>query len=172
MKHGESGDALVLEAREMPAAGQGKEEVFAELAARTGDWDACALALCLTLGVSRPDAEARIHEARPLFDEFAAGEEDIVAMLLACGHVFAVDQVLDGRGERIRNLLWTAACARGGFPGGMIPWFRTEKLTKIFLLFAADPVPGRAGAHFPSSRRPWLRPGNFWRPRTARTRRR
>ncbi|MCX5155806.1 hypothetical protein OG914_17635 [Streptomyces sp. NBC_00291] len=136
MKHGEGGDALVLEAREMLAAGQGEEEVFAELAARTGDWDACALALCLALGVSRPDAEARIHEARPLFDEFEAGEEDIVAMLLACGHVFVVDQVLDGRGERIRNLLWTAACARGGFPGGMIPWFRTGELTKIFLLFA------------------------------------
>lgn len=55
MKHGEGGDALVLEAREMLATGQGEEEVFAELAARTGDWDACALALCLALGVSRPD---------------------------------------------------------------------------------------------------------------------
>lgn len=64
------------------------------------------------------------------------GEEDLVAMLLACGHVFVVDRVLDGHGERIRDLLWTAACARGGFPGGMIAWFRTGKLTKIFLLFA------------------------------------
>ncbi|MCX5403705.1 hypothetical protein OHA37_07385 [Streptomyces sp. NBC_00335] len=90
MKHGEGGDALVLEARAMLAAGQGEEEVFAELAARTGDWDACALALCLALGVPRPDAEARIHEERPLFDEFEAGEEDIVAMLLACGHTSVV----------------------------------------------------------------------------------
>ncbi|GHE24861.1 hypothetical protein CP980_06930 [Streptomyces vinaceus] len=140
MKHGEGGDALVLEAREMLAAGQGTEEVFAELAARTGDWDACALARCLALGVSRPDAEARIHEARPLFHEFEAGEEDIVTMLLARGHVFVVDRVLDGRGERIRDLLWTAACARGGFPGGMILWFRTGELTKIFLLFAQTRV--------------------------------
>ncbi|MFE2271488.1 hypothetical protein ACFXB4_19850 [Streptomyces lavendulae] len=136
MKHGEGEDALVLEAREMLAAGQGEEEVFAELAARTGDWDACALALCLALGVSRPDAEARIHEARPLFDEFEAGEEDVVAMLLACGHVFVVDQVLDSRGERIRELLWTAASARGGFPGSTLAWFRTGELTKIFLLSA------------------------------------
>ncbi|OKJ21377.1 MULTISPECIES: hypothetical protein [unclassified Streptomyces] len=30
--------ALVLEAQEMLAAGQSDEEVFAELAARTGDW--------------------------------------------------------------------------------------------------------------------------------------
>ncbi|MGW8326433.1 hypothetical protein ACWGLE_00850 [Streptomyces sp. NPDC055897] len=115
MQHGEGGDALVLEAREMLAAGRGEEEVFAELAARTGDWDACTLALCLALGVSRPDAEARIHEARSLFDEFEAGVEDIAAMLLACGHVFVVDQVLDGRGERVRNLLWTAASACGAF---------------------------------------------------------
>ncbi|MFD6934712.1 hypothetical protein ACFWAP_00960 [Streptomyces goshikiensis] len=111
MKHGEGGDALVLEAREMLAAGQSEEEVFAELAARTGDWDACALALCPALGVPRPDAEARIREARPLFDEFEAGEEDVVAMLLACGHVFVVDRVLDGRGERIREMLWTATCS-------------------------------------------------------------
>ncbi|MGW6979130.1 hypothetical protein ACWGE1_06725 [Streptomyces sp. NPDC054932] len=136
MKHGEDEDALVLEAREMLATGQDEEEVFAELAARTGEWDACALALCLALEVPRPDAEARIREARPLFDEFEAGEEDVVAMLLTCGHVFVVDRVLDGHGERIRELLWTAACARGGFPGGMIPWFRTGELTKIFLLFA------------------------------------
>ncbi|MER5806913.1 hypothetical protein ABT143_01745 [Streptomyces sp. NPDC002033] len=50
--------------------------------------------------------------------------------------MFVVDRVLDGLGERIRDLLWTAAGARGGFPGGMIPWFRTGELTKIFLLFA------------------------------------
>ncbi|MCX5294962.1 hypothetical protein OG898_00445 [Streptomyces sp. NBC_00193] len=136
MNHGEGEDALVLQAREMLATGKGEEEVFAELAARTGEWDACALALCLALGVPEPDAEARIREARPLFDEFEVGEEDLVAMFLACGHVFVVDRVLDGRGERIRDLLWTAACARGGFPGGMIPWFRTGELTKIFLLFA------------------------------------
>ncbi|MFD8886827.1 hypothetical protein ACFV0H_30635 [Streptomyces erythrochromogenes] len=136
MSHGEGEDNLVLEAREMLATGRDEEEVFAELAARTSDWGASALAVCLALGVHRTDAEARIREARPLFDEFEVGEEDLVAMLLACGHVFVVDRVLDGRGERIRDLLWTAACARGGFPGSMIPWFRTGELTKIFLLFA------------------------------------
>lgn len=119
----------------MLAAGRGEEEVFAELAARTGEWDACALALCLALGVPRADAEVRIREVRPLFEEFEVGEEGLVAMLLACGHVFVVDRVLDGRGERIRELLRSAACARGGFPGSTIPWFRTGKLTKIFLFF-------------------------------------
>ncbi|MEV7618304.1 hypothetical protein [Streptomyces sp. NPDC089799] len=135
MKHGEGEDALVLEAREMLAAGQSKEEVFAELAARTGDWDACALALCLALGVSRPDAEARIHETRPLFDEFEAGEEDIVAMLLACGHVFVVEPsagrsrradpqpVVDCR-LRPRRLSWRHD-----------PLVSHGELTKIFLLF-------------------------------------
>ncbi|PJN20717.1 hypothetical protein CG724_02810 [Streptomyces sp. CB02120-2] len=104
--------------------------------AHTSDWGTSALAVCLAPGMPLPDSEARIPELRPLFDEFDVGEEDLVAMFLAIGHVFIVDRVLDGRGERIRNLLWTAACARGGFPGSMIPWFRTGELTKIFLLFA------------------------------------
>lgn len=120
----------------MLATGRDEEEVFAELAAHTSDWGASALAVCLALGVPRTDAEARIREARPLFDEFEVGEEDLIAMFLACGHAFVVDRVLDGHGERIRDLLWTAACALGGFPGGMIPWFRTGELTKIFLFFA------------------------------------
>ncbi|MCX4984358.1 hypothetical protein [Streptomyces sp. NBC_00572] len=131
MSRGEGEATLVLEAREMPAAGRAEEEVFAELAARTGEWDACVLAL----GVPRTDAEVRIHEVLPLFGEFEVGEEDLVAMLLACGHAFVVDRILDGRGEQIRDLSWTAACARGGFPGGMIPWFRTGELAKIFRLF-------------------------------------
>ncbi|MFD3937094.1 hypothetical protein ACFWSF_03295 [Streptomyces sp. NPDC058611] len=85
MNHGEGEDALVLEAREMLATGQGEEEVFAELAARTGEWDACALALCLALGVPRPDAEVWIREVRPLFDEFEVGEEDLVGMFSPAG---------------------------------------------------------------------------------------
>ncbi|MEV7442703.1 hypothetical protein AB0O22_16360 [Streptomyces sp. NPDC091204] len=136
MSHGEGEENLILEAREMLATGRDEEEVFAELAARTSDWGISPLAVCLALGVPGTDAEARIREARPLFDEFEVGEEDLVAMFLACGHVFVVDRVLDGHGERIRDLLWAAACARGGLPGGMIPWFRTGELTKIFLLFA------------------------------------
>ncbi|MFC9297109.1 hypothetical protein ACFTWH_17520 [Streptomyces sp. NPDC057011] len=136
MSRGESGEALVSEAREMLATGQGEEEVFAELAARTGEWDACALALCLALGVPRPDAEFRIREARPLFEEFVVGEEDLVASVLAFGHVFVVDRVLDAHGERIRDLLGTAADTRGGFHGGLLGWFRSGELTKIFLFFA------------------------------------
>ncbi|MGW9374491.1 hypothetical protein ACWGVR_31305 [Streptomyces xanthophaeus] len=148
MSHGEAEDNLVLEAREMLVTGRNEEEVFAELAARTSDWGASALAVCLALGVPRPDAEVRIHEVRPLFDEFEVGEEDLVAMFLAVGHVFVVDRVLDGRGERIRDLLWTAACARGGFPGGMIPWFRTGELTKLFLFFTQTRLrDGRGSPH-------------------------
>ncbi|WP_412076271.1 hypothetical protein ACLF6K_11580 [Streptomyces xanthophaeus] len=136
MSHGEGEDALVLEALEMLATGRDEEEVFAELAARTSDWGASALAVCLALGVPRTDAEARIREARPLFEEFVVGEEDLVASVLAFGHVFVVDRVLDAHGERIRDLLGTAAGARGGFHGGLLGWFRSGELTKIFPFFA------------------------------------
>ncbi|WP_327361261.1 hypothetical protein [Streptomyces sp. NBC_01296] len=136
MRHGEGEDELVLEAREMPATGRDEEEVFAELAARTGDWGASALAVCLALGVPLTNAEARIREVRPLFKEFVVGEEDLVASVPAFGHVFVVDRVLDAHGERIRDLLGTAAGARGGFPGGLLAWFRSGELTKIFLFFA------------------------------------
>ncbi|MGO4456807.1 hypothetical protein AB4039_05685 [Streptomyces sp. M-16] len=136
MNHGEGEDELVLEALEMLATGRDDEEVFADLAARTGDWGASALAVCLALGVPRTDAEARIREARPLFEEFVVGEEDLVASVLAFGHVFVVDRVLDAHGERIRDLLGTAAGARGGYPGGLLAWFRSGELTKIFLFFA------------------------------------
>ncbi|WP_030208315.1 hypothetical protein [Streptomyces sp. NRRL S-87] len=64
MSRGEGEDILVLEAREMLATGRDEGEVFAELAARTSDWGASALALCLALGVPRTDAEARIRGAR------------------------------------------------------------------------------------------------------------
>lgn len=51
------------------------------------------------------------------------GEEDLVA-------------TAHSRGERIRNLLWDAAGARGGFPGSLLGWFREGELTKLFLSFA------------------------------------
>ncbi|MEU9377843.1 hypothetical protein AB0D94_29350 [Streptomyces sp. NPDC048255] len=136
MSHGEGEGNLVLDARDMLAAGRDEEEVFAALASRTNDWGASALAVCLALGVPRTDAEARIREARPLFEEFMVGEEDLVASVLAFGHVFVVDRVLDAHHERIRDLLGTAACARGGFHGGLLAWFRSGELTKIFLFFA------------------------------------
>ncbi|GJF32169.1 hypothetical protein KNE206_48690 [Kitasatospora sp. NE20-6] len=136
MNRGEGEDPLVAEARALLASGQDAEEVFAVLAARSGAWGASVLAVCLALGVSRTDAEARLLEARPLFEQFAAGEEDLVAVLLSCGHLFVVDRVLDGRGERIRDLLETAAGARGGYPGSLLGWFRSGELTKIFLFFA------------------------------------
>ncbi|MEY2233194.1 hypothetical protein [Streptomyces sp. BF23-19] len=69
MGHGEGEGALVLEAQEMLAAGQSDEEVFAELAARTGKRGVCLLAVCLALGVPRTDAEARLREVEPLFSE-------------------------------------------------------------------------------------------------------
>ncbi|MYX37026.1 MULTISPECIES: hypothetical protein [unclassified Streptomyces] len=136
MDHGESEEALVLEAQEMLATGQSEEEVFAKLAARTGQWGVCVLAVCLALGVSRTDAESRLREIETLFDEFAVGEEELVASVLTIGQVFIVDRVVDKHDEHIRNLLETAASARGGFPGGLLGWFRTGELTKIFLYFA------------------------------------
>ncbi|MCX5375057.1 hypothetical protein [Streptomyces sp. NBC_00091] len=77
MSRGEGEDKLVLETREMLAIGWNEEDVFAELAARTGDWGASALAVCLALGVPRTDAEARIRELRPLFEEFVVGEHEV-----------------------------------------------------------------------------------------------
>ncbi|MCX5403688.1 hypothetical protein OHA37_07295 [Streptomyces sp. NBC_00335] len=43
MKHGEGGDALVLEARAMPAAGQGEEETKCWTAAASGSAPCCGL---------------------------------------------------------------------------------------------------------------------------------
>ncbi|MFE3121808.1 hypothetical protein ACFXHD_00105 [Streptomyces hydrogenans] len=136
MSHAEDEGALVLEAQEMLAAGQSDEKVFADLAARTGNWGVCVLAVCLALGVPRTAAEARLHEVEPLFSDFAVGEEEDVAFLLRFGHVFIVDRILEEHEERIRDLLGTAAGARGGYPGGLLAWFRAGELTKIFLYFA------------------------------------
>ncbi|MFC8430460.1 hypothetical protein [Streptomyces sp. NPDC057253] len=136
MSHREDEGALVLEAREMLAAGRSDEEVFAELAARTGDWGVCVLAVCVALGVPRTDAEARLREVEPLFSDFAAGEEEYVAFVFRFGRVFIVDRVLEEHEERIRDLLATAAGARGGCPAGPLTWFRTGELTKLFLYFA------------------------------------
>ncbi|MER7754493.1 hypothetical protein [Kitasatospora sp. NPDC097643] len=136
MNRGEGEDALVPEAKELLAAGRSEEEIFAELAARTGAWGVCALAVCLALGVPRPDAQARLREVEPLFAEFSVGEEELVATVLTMGHVFIVDRVLDEHDEHIRSLLETAAGARGGYPGSLLGWFRSGELTKIFLYFA------------------------------------
>ncbi|WP_328786846.1 hypothetical protein [Streptomyces sp. NBC_00273] len=147
MHHGGGGgDALILDAQEMLAAGQDAEDVFAELAARTGEWGACVLAVCSALGVPRTDAEARLREVEPLFAEYEAGEEDLVATLLVFGHVFIVDRVLDEHEEHIRNLLGAAAGASGGYPGGLFAWFRTGELTKIFLYFALPRFRARRGS--------------------------
>ncbi|MFE6183960.1 hypothetical protein ACFQ6U_05940 [Streptomyces sp. NPDC056465] len=136
MGHRESEGMLVLEAKKMLAAGHSDEEVFAELAARTGTRGVCLLAVCLALGVPRTDAEARLREVEPLFADFAVGEEEDLAFFLTFGHIFIVDRVLDEHEERIRDLLGTAAGAHGGYPGGLLGWFRTGELTKIFLYFS------------------------------------
>ncbi|MFM9589301.1 hypothetical protein ACKI1J_11730 [Streptomyces scabiei] len=156
MSYGEDAGALVLEAEEMLAAGQSEERVFAELAARNGDWGVCAWAVCLSLGVPRTDAEARLREAEPLFSDFAAGEEEDLAYVLRFAHVFIVDRVLEEHEERIRDLLGTAAGARGGYPGGLHAWFRTGELTKIFLYFAQTRFRDGRGS-----------PTDFWASMTA-----
>ncbi|MEV6581858.1 hypothetical protein AB0M92_27260 [Streptomyces sp. NPDC051582] len=136
MSHEEDEDELILEARAMLAVGRNAEEVFVALAARSCGWGASALVMCLALGVPRTDAEARIREARPLFEEFAVGEDDLVASVMAFVDVFVVDGVLDAHQERIRDLLGTAAGARGGFPGSLLAWFRSGELTNLFVYFA------------------------------------
>ncbi|MCY0946518.1 hypothetical protein [Streptomyces antarcticus] len=154
MSHGEGEGALVLAAQEMLAGGQSDEEVFADLAARTGKWGDCVLAVCLALGVPKTDAEARLREVEPLFADFAVGEEENLAFVL--GHVFIMDRVLDEYDEHIRDLLGTAAGARGSYPGSLLAWFRTGELTKIFLYFAKTQFRGKRGS-----------PPDFWAAMTA-----
>ncbi|MGW6561028.1 hypothetical protein [Streptomyces hydrogenans] len=77
-----------------------------------------------------------MREVEPLFSEFGAGEEEDLALALAFGHVFLVDRVLEEHEERVRDLLGTAAGARGGCPGSLFARFRTGELTKIFLHLA------------------------------------
>ncbi|MFC9750615.1 hypothetical protein [Streptomyces niveus] len=156
MSQGEGEGALALEAQEMLAAGRNGEEVFAVLAARTGNWGVCVLAVCLALGVPRTDAEARLREVEPLFPDFTVGEEEDLAFVLRFGHVFVADRVLEEHEERIRDLLGTAAGARGGFPGGLLGWFRTGELTKIFLYFARTRFRDGRGS-----------PHDFWAAMTA-----
>ncbi|MBD0672517.1 hypothetical protein [Streptomyces sp. CBMA156] len=156
MNRGRGEDALVPEAQEMLAAGRSEEGIFAELAARTGELGTCAMAVCLALGVPRSDAQARLREVEPLFAEFSVGEEQLVATLLTMGHVFIVDRVLDEHDERIRNLLGTAAGARGGCPGSLLGWFRAGELTKIFLYFARTRFRDGRGS-----------PPDFWAAMTA-----
>lgn len=116
MKAGEGEDALVLAARERLAAGQDEEEVVAQLAARTGEWHACVLAVCLAVGVPRTDAEARLRHVERCFAEFEPGEEELLSSLLVMGDTFIVDAVLDEHDEHIRGLLETAHAAYAGFP--------------------------------------------------------
>lgn len=82
----------------MPTTGRGAAEDFAELAARTGEWDACALAPCLALRVPRPDAEIRVREVRPLCDEFEAGEEGLVAIAPVAGTYSATPRRMPAAG--------------------------------------------------------------------------
>ncbi|WP_327238113.1 hypothetical protein OG349_33200 [Streptomyces sp. NBC_01317] len=156
MKAGEGEDALVLAARERLAAGQDEEEVVAQLAARTGEWHACVLAVCLAVGVPRTDAEARLRHVERCFAEFEPGEEELLSSLLVMGDTFIVDAVLDEHDEHIRGLLETAAGVRGGFPGGLITWFRTGELTKLFLYFARVGIRAGRGS-----------PPDFWAALTA-----
>ncbi|MER7758724.1 hypothetical protein [Streptomyces sp. NPDC097619] len=128
--------AMVAEARASLAAGRNGEQAFAALAARTGRWGVSLLAVCEALGVPRPDAEARLRELEGFFSEFAVGEEEDLAFTLAFGHAFLVDRVPEPHDVPLRDLLATAAGARGGFPAGLLGWFRTGELTKIFLYFA------------------------------------
>ncbi|WP_299536042.1 hypothetical protein [uncultured Streptomyces sp.] len=156
MSHGEDEGALVLAAQEMLAGGQSGEEVFAELATRTGKWGVCVLAVCLALGVPETDAEARLQEFEPLFADFAVGEEEDLAFALRFGHVFIVERVLGEHEKHIRDLLGIAAGARGGYPGGLLAWFRTGELTKIFLYFAKTQFRDERGS-----------PPAFWAAMTA-----
>ncbi|MEU9031877.1 hypothetical protein AB0D46_31030 [Streptomyces sp. NPDC048383] len=87
MGHGEGEGALVLEALEMLAVGQSDEEVFAELAARTGKWGVCLLAVCLALGMPRTDAEARLREVEPLILRALHRDEQ-----LRTGNIVAADR--------------------------------------------------------------------------------
>ncbi|PBC60549.1 hypothetical protein BKI49_29025 [Streptomyces sp. Tue6028] len=106
-------------AHERLGAGWASVAVFAELAARTGDWHRSAWAVCLALGIPAPDVAGRF--ARGMGDvatEFHQGEEELCGEVLETVGLFDVPRPLDERGTEIAGLPATAAGALGGMPSG------------------------------------------------------
>jgi hypothetical protein len=136
---------LTDEARDALRAGRREVEVCTDLARRTGEPRAAALATCLALGIPHAEGERRLGEARvaSLFEEFGAGEEEDIAVFLDAAFVFVVDREPDAHERRIRDLLGTAVRAYGrGIPGGLGAglWrlFRTGELDRAYLLLASE----------------------------------
>ncbi|CAL9584522.1 hypothetical protein SUDANB105_05097 [Streptomyces sp. enrichment culture] len=133
------------EARDALSAGRREVDVCTDLAWRTGDPRAAALATCLALGIAHAEAERRLAEPEvaSLFEEFGAGEEEDVAVFLDAAFVFVVDRELDAHQRRIRDLLGAAVRAYGkGIPSGLGAslWrlCRTGELARAYLLLASD----------------------------------
>ncbi|MHB9854397.1 hypothetical protein ACSYGO_34865 [Streptomyces krungchingensis] len=147
---GVDGASLTL-AHERLEAGRAPVAVFAELAARTGDWHRSAWAVCLALGIPAPEVAGRF--ARGMGDiatEFHQGEEELCGEVLDTVGLFDVPRPLDERGTEIARLLATAAGALGGMPSGHALTLSRRRvrgeLTAMFLSLARTlPRRERAG---------------------------
>ncbi|MEU1202488.1 hypothetical protein ABZ446_40605 [Streptomyces sp. NPDC005813] len=143
-------------AHERLEAGCAPVAVFAELAARTGDWHLSAWAVCLALGIPAPDVAGRF--ARGMGDiatEFHPGEEELCGEVMETVGLFDVPRPLDERGTEIARLLTTAAGALGGMPSGHALTLSRRRvrgeLTAMFLSLART-LPRRERA----------RPAEYW----------
>ncbi|WP_345657684.1 hypothetical protein [Streptomyces siamensis] len=143
-------------AHERLEAGCAPVAVFAELAARTGDWPLSAWAVCLALGIPAPDVAGRFARGMGgIATEFHPGEEELCGEVLETVGLFDVPRPLDERGTEIACLLTTAAGALGGMPSGRALTLSRRhvrgELTAMFLSPARTPP-----------RRERARPAEYW----------
>jgi hypothetical protein len=145
-------DVLIGEARRKLRAGATAVGVFAELAERTADWHASALAVCLALGIPDCEAKRQLREGpAELYRRFHPGEETECGELLEMIGVFDVRRPLDAHGEEIRRFLEAAISAMGdlrsGHALGLSRRLVTGQLTSAFLSLArVGPRPHRGSA--------------------------
>ncbi|MFJ3631211.1 hypothetical protein [Streptomyces sp. NPDC090112] len=134
----------VERAREALSVGLTPVDVYAGLAAGTGDRRGAALTVCDALGIPRPDAESRLRGTEELWDGFGPDEEQLVGELLDLVGLFDVHTTLDEPGEHLRTLMNRARAALGGIASGAASalWRRlaTGRLPEAYALLVGLPV--------------------------------
>ncbi|MFD5633572.1 hypothetical protein ACFWJM_05425 [Streptomyces sp. NPDC127077] len=153
--HGGGDRVLVTVAGDRLREGVPPVGVFAELAARTGDWDGAVRAVCLALGLSAPDLRRLGPDSHEIYSEFGPGEEDLCGKVLEIHGVFDVPRLLDERETEVQCLLRNAFGASGGIATGRAlalarNLFKGELATAFLSLARKKP------------RAPRGRPVDFW----------
>ncbi|MFF2364021.1 hypothetical protein ACFVU0_15120 [Streptomyces sp. NPDC058122] len=153
--HGGGDRVLVAVAGDRLREGVPPVGVFAELAARTEDWDGAVWAVCLALGLSAPDLRGLGPDSHEIYSEFGPGEEDLCGKVLEIHGVFDVPRLLDERETEVQRLLRSAFGASGGIATGRAlslarNLFKGELATAFLSLTRKKP------------RAPRGRPVDFW----------